>query len=169
MGTEVRLTMAKEQHQWTDDEKAAAIDHLCEKLEEGLQSANTIMADMTPRLSKQTLHRWRAADEDIGRRIDEAFEIGCDRMAENGQKVADGVTGFSSKNVKRDRLKLFWMEKQLQVRNTRYRHRTVHQNDPDNPMPSMAPQFIIQPVQPDHGFEDGPSSTPETWVDENEE
>lgn len=144
---------------WTEEEKARAIDHLIAELEKGEDTANIIMADMPKhgirRLTKQTLHEWRATDPELGKRLDEAFEIGSDRMAQKGQKVADGVDGYSSKNVKRDRLKLFWIDKMLQVRNTRYRPRQVHSNDPDNPMPAMqATQFIVQPVMPTHPADD---------------
>jgi len=138
---------------WTEEEKHRAIEHFIAELERGADTANLIMADMPKhglrRLSKQTLHDWRAADPELAARIDEAFEVGSDRLAQKGQLVADGVSGHSSKNVKRDRLKLFWIDKQLQVRNTRYRPRQVHQNDPDNPLPAYSPpQFIIQPVMP---------------------
>lgn len=154
-----------------DDLRKRAIDHFISELEKGVQSANCIMADMPKfgfkRFTKQTLHVWRANDPELAERIDEAFEVGCDRKAENAARIAAGEKGFSSGNVKRDRLMLSWEGKQLSVWNHRYRNRQVHSNDPENPMPSTAPQFIVQPVmaQPAIGDDPLPQETEEDQDD----
>lgn len=120
------------------DEKAAVIDHIVEQLSEGLLSLRQILARMDPPMAHQTILDWRKADALIGQRIDDAFELGSDnhanrmRLTAQGKKPEEG--GDSTGSVDRDKLVLWWDEKFIARRNTRYQAKTVLANDPTNPV-----------------------------------
>lgn len=122
-----------------------AIDHICEVLEQGIWPLTLICSRMTPRIPKGTIDAWRARSEERAQRLDGAFDIGMDRMAVRIKLTARGVDGHSTKNHKRDRLVIITHEKLLGKWDRRYRDRLMHENDPENPMPS--PTFVLQPVK----------------------
>lgn len=129
------------------DETVKAI---CVELEKGILSLNQILKQLNPPLSLWTLCDWRKTDSSINDLIDEAFELGSDNMATRMRLTAQGKTakdgGESTGSVDRDKLVLWWDEKLIAIRNSRYNKSVKLANDPDHPLPP--PQFILQPVMP---------------------
>lgn len=136
---------------YTDAEKAAAVDHIVTELEKGIHSARQIRAAMEPPIPEQTFMDWRKADATIGQRVDDAFELGSDNMANRmrltaqGKKAEDG--GDSTGSVYRDKLVLWWDEKFIARRNTRYQAKTVLANDPTNPVTDPKKPFALTEAQ----------------------
>ncbi len=130
------------------DEKIAMVDHIVAELEKGILSQNQILRAMDPPLSRFTLLDWRKADAVIGQRIDEAFEIGSDNMATRMRLTAQGKTaeqgGDSTGVVERDKLILWWDEKLIARRNSRYAAKTVLSNDPVNPVTNAKPAALTE-------------------------
>lgn len=127
----------------TDWDKA--IEHICTELKKGLWPQSTICDRMVPRIPKSTLLKQRGRNEEHARMIDDAFDIGKDQLAASMILCAQGVHGFTTGELKRDRLLIDTQEKLLAKWDRRYRERLVHENDAENPMP--VPTFVLQPVK----------------------
>jgi hypothetical protein len=128
---------------WSTREQAVA--HLCACLAQGECTQQFLLSKMVPRLPKQTLHDWRKNDPDIDTRMDDAFELGCDRMAMDMIAIADDAH-VDRASIKRDRVRINTRERILSAWNTRYRAKTLIGNDPENPMSPV--QMVILPVEP---------------------
>lgn len=83
----------------TYDEARAT--EICEKLANGIPLAEICRADHMP--SRQTVHNWRAEDNEFSLRFAGAREDGWDRIAYGSRKVARGE-GESTGDVQRDKL-----------------------------------------------------------------
>ena len=123
-------------------DRDAVVTAICIELEKGILSLNQILKAMEPPLSRWTLVEWRKEDPDLNRMIDEAFELGSDNMASRMRLTAQGKKphegGDSTGSVDRDKLVLWWDEKLIAIRNTRYNRSTKLANDPDNPLTKPA-------------------------------
>lgn len=83
----------------TYDETRAA--EICEKLANGIPLAVICRENGMP--SRQTVHNWRADNEEFALRFAGAREDGWDRIAYGSRKVARGE-GDSTGDVQRDKL-----------------------------------------------------------------
>ena len=75
-----------------------------------------------------------------------------------------GVQGFTTGELKRDRLLIDTQEKLLAKWDRRYRERLVHENDAENPMP--VPTFVLQPVKSLQDIEKSKPSPAEATPDD---
>lgn len=118
-------------------DRAKLVPIICAELAKGGKPLTCILADLDPPLPPTTLKDWRKDDSDIGNAIDEAFELGIDRMAMGIRQMARG-SGESTGSVKRDRLALHYDDKLISMWDTRYRRTVAHANDPKNPLTDTA-------------------------------
>ena len=99
----------------------------------------------------RTMRDWCKAHPAFDEAWGEARDLGYDAIATRTRKTARGKLecegGDSSGDVQRDKLIIETDLKLLAKWDPRrYGDKTLHGNDPENPLP--APQFIINPIQP---------------------
>lgn len=123
-----------------------AVKHVCAVLAQGGCPLSVVLYHMVPRIAWVSFYDWQTQNEDFKRRVAEAMDIGNDASAEIMRRTAAGLQGFSSGDVRRDRLMINTDLDLLARRDKRYRQRQVHENDTDNPLPAAT--FMINPVQP---------------------
>jgi hypothetical protein len=146
------------------------VDAICERLAQGEGLTVICRDDDMPNFSQ--VYKWRKADAELGKKLDEARAVGFDVIAESCIEIADATDNYRSRDSiplskgrkdrdgrvlqirdpQRDKLRV-WTRMQLLAKwdPKRYGERMQHANDPDNPLP--APQFIINPVKPKDGDE----------------
>ena len=123
-----------------------AVAHVCAVLAQGGCPLSVILFHMLPRIPWMSFHDWMTQNDDFRQRVKEAMDIGNDASAEIIRRTAAGLLGFSSGDVKRDRLMISTDLELLARRDKRYRQRQVHENDEENPIPAAT--FVINPVRP---------------------
>ena len=140
----VKADMDKRTADPKNREKAVA--YICSVLAQGGCPLSVILYHMLPRIPWVSFHDWQSQNADFQQRVREAMDIGNDASAEIIRRTAAGLMGFSSGDVKRDRLMINTDLELLARRDKRYRQRQVHENDADNPIPAAT--FIVNPIQP---------------------
>lgn len=129
-----------------EKDQERAVTHVCTVLAQGGCPLSVILFHMVPRIPWVTFWGWQQRNPDFQERVKEAMDIGNDASAEIIRRTAAGLHGFSSGDVRRDRLMIATDLDLLARRDKRYRQRQVHENDVDNPIPAAT--FVVNPVQP---------------------
>jgi hypothetical protein len=124
-------------------------DAICERMAQGEPLA-VICRDPAIPITKRTFDLWCAARKELAEAKGDARDDGADSIAQRARLTARGKGpndgGESTGDVQRDKLIIDTDLKLLAKWDKRYADKTMHGNDPENPLP--APQFIINPVQP---------------------
>ena len=157
---------------WRDPRKAIsdfaeqklAVEHICRCLAQGGVELQVIRYHMIPRISKETLAKWRASTPEWNEAIDEAFEVGCALDVMKAQSIADGIQPLTyghttaaqraryRQDVRRDRLRINNIWKRVEAINRRYKPRQILEGDDDHPLTPST--YQIMPVAPKAEAED---------------
>lgn len=125
-------------------DRDVVVPHICKLIGQGGTTMNIILAELDPPMDRHTLKNWRRDDPAIARAIDDAFELGIDRIAMKllptmrGKTEAEG--GMSTGKVDRDNLIMKHTQWMLERLDNRYNRAVKLANDPANPLtPTKAP------------------------------
>lgn len=85
--SETVLEPVRRRTPFSDEERAAAIDIVCEKLSQGIPLAVICREPGMP--NNDTIYDWKKADAEVERRIAHARELGFDVIADDALRIAD--------------------------------------------------------------------------------